>query len=183
VAEVERLMKIGICALFAVALAVPASAALIDGETIQTTYLFPDTSAVFAGPDNAVVGPGTELLGFAGLANVDFSDANILITLERNAGVNDVAFDGFRFFDVNGTIPVITSVNLNPATDYAGFTASRVTFDADTIFVNVANLPGLTSQVISIDLNGPTPVPEPGTFVMIMAGLVLLGRRVMRPLG
>lgn len=82
---------------------------------------------------------------------------------------------------MNGTIPAITSANLNAATNYAGFTGSRVTFDANTIFVNVANLAGLNGQIISIDLNTSSTVPEPGTLSMIVAGLVLVvGRRLVR---
>ena len=91
-------MKIAVCAcLFLVALIAPASATLLTGQTIQATYLFPNTGMVFAGPTNAVVGAGIELASFAGLANVDFSDTNILITLTRDAQVNNVTFDGFRF--------------------------------------------------------------------------------------
>jgi len=80
-----------------VALGLPANASLLNGQTVQSFYLFPNTSAIFFGPTNAVVGPGVELPSFADLANVDFSDTNILITLTRNAGVNNVAFDGFSF--------------------------------------------------------------------------------------
>jgi hypothetical protein len=162
---------------FAFAWTMPASAALLSGQTVQSTYLFPNTATVLFGPTNAVVGAGVELSGFAGFANIDFSDTNILITTIRDAGVNNVAFDGFRFFDVNGLIPDITSVTLNPATNYAGFTSSRLTFDANNVFVNVANLPGLNGQKISIDLNTSASVPEPGTFAMIAAALAVAARR------
>jgi hypothetical protein len=173
-------MKIAICAsVFAVALAIPASASLLTGQTVQSTYLFPNTSTIFSGPTNSVVAGGVELVSFAGLANVDFSDMNILITLTRDAGVNNVAFDGFSFFDVNGTIPAITSVSLNGATNYAGFTGSRITFDADHVFVNVANLPGLNGQEISIDLNAAAAVPEPGTLSMMVAGMMVAGLAVI----
>jgi hypothetical protein len=140
----------------------------------------PNTSAVLAGPNNTVVGPGLEFGSYAGLANIDISDTNILITLTLDAALNNVAFDGFRFFDVNGTIPAITSVTLSAATNYAGFTASRVTFDADTIFVNVENLPGLNGQKISLDLNASTAVPEPGAFVVVGAAFALAAMRALR---
>lgn len=155
---------------------------ILAGQVVQTTYLFPDTSTVFPSgpPTNATVGPGVELTNFAGFADIDFSDTNILITTTRDAQVNNVAFDGFRFFDVFGTIPDDLTAVLNPATTYAGFTQSRLNGgDKDTLFVNVADLPGLKGQVISIDLVEPVgAVPEPATLTLLGGGLaVLLSRR------
>jgi len=119
-----------------------------------------------------------ELPSYAGLADVDFSDTNILITLTRNANVNNVAFDGFRFFDIFGTIPNVNAV-LNPTTTYAGFVASRLAGgDQDTLFVNLANLPGLKGQFISIDLVPTvTTVPEPATLTLVAGGLATLVAR------
>jgi len=156
------------------------AAPILLGQTVQTTYLFPTTSTIFAGPTNSVVGPFVELPNFANLADVDFSDTNIRITLTRNANVNNVAFDGFRFFDIFGTIPNNVNAVLNPSTTYAGFMPSRLAGgDQDTLFVNLANLPGLTGQFISIDLvltTTPT-VPEPATLTLLAGGLATLVAR------
>jgi hypothetical protein len=155
---------------------------ILNGQVVQTTYLFPNTSTVFpgGGPVNSTVGPGVELLNFAGFADIDFSDTNIRITTTRDAGINNVAFDGFRFFDIFGTVPDDLIAVLNPATNYAGFTQSRLAGgDPNTLFVNVENLPGLRGQVISIDLveQGPT-VPEPATLTLLGGGLAtLIARR------
>lgn len=152
---------------------------ILDGQVVQTTYLFPDTSTVFAAPVNATVGAGVELLNYAGFADIDFSDTNIRITTTRDAGINNVAFDGFRFFDIFGTISNNLIAVLNPATTYAGFTASRFAGgDQDTLLVNVANLPGLKGQVISIDLvERVATVPEPATLTLLAGGLATLVAR------
>src|SRR5262245_8010502 len=118
------------------ALLAPAEAVLLTDQTVQTTYLFPDTSTIYAGPTDSIVGVGVELAAnFAGFANIDFSDTNILITANREAQINAVAFDGLEFADVNGTIPAFTSVVLNAATNYAGLNATHVSFDTDHIFL------------------------------------------------
>jgi hypothetical protein len=156
-------------------------APILDGRVVETTYLFPDTSTIFTTPVNATVGAGVELANYAGCCAIDFSNTNIRITLTRNAGINDVAFDGLRFFDIFGTIPNDLDVTLNPATNYAGFDASRLSASGDTLFVNLANLPGLTGQFISIDLaqsgpGGPV-VPEPTTLTLLGGGLATLVAR------
>ena len=152
-------------------------ATILAGQTVQTTYLFPDKSTVLAGPVNSLVGAGVELSNFAGFVNIDFSDTNILITTTRNAFVNNVAFDGLRFTDINGTIPAVT-VSLNAATNYAGFDSSRISLGSNTLFVNVANLAGLQGQIISLDLTLATSVPEPAGFALsaLAVGLLLLFR-------
>lgn len=171
-------MRLSILVLLSAAcLALPLSAGLLEGDTIQTTYLYPNTSTIYSGPVNSVVGPGLELTNFAGVVNIDFSDTNILITLTRNAGINNVAFDGLRFFDVNGAIPSFTSVTLDPSTNYAGMTQSRVTFDANTIFVNVEDLPGLKGQTISLDISAASSAPEPEGFALLGLGLAALALR------
>jgi hypothetical protein len=166
---------IGTLSLVAIAMVSPVQAALLNAQTIETSYRFPDTLTLFGSPVNSVVGAGLELANFVGFVDIDFSDTNILITARRDAGVNNVAFDGLRFTDINNLIPAFTGVTLNALTNYAGFDASRVTFDANTILVNVANLPGLNGQIISIDLSsGATAVPEPSATLGLLAAALLI---------
>jgi hypothetical protein len=124
-----------------------------------------------------------ELPNFASLVTVDFSDTNILITaVANNVGETTGTFHGLRFLDLNGTIPAFTGVTINPTTNFAGFTGTLIDFDDDNILVNLANLPGLQGQVISLDLaaDGDVVIPEPGAFVLMVsgfAGLAMASRR------
>lgn len=169
--QVRRLFMPVTLAVVASAAVIPARANLLAGQTVQVTYLFPNTSTIFAGPVD-VSGPAGTASNFASFVNLSLSDTNILITTTRNAVQNNVAFDGLEFVDLSGNIPNFTNVSLDAATNYSGFTASRVTTSANTIFVNVEDLPGLQGQVISLDIGGSAGVPEPGS--LILSGCALL---------
>jgi len=164
-----------VCAA-ATAFLTPAQADLAVGQTVEVTYLYPDTGTIFSAPQD-VIGPAGTILDFAGFADVTLSDTNILITTDRDAGVNNVAFDGFRFVDLNGNITNFTNVTLDGATNYAGFDPSRVTVAANTIFVNVEDLAGLKGQIISLDIGGTSDVPEPSYWVALGIGLLGLVAR------
>jgi hypothetical protein len=141
----------------------------LNGEVITTTYLFPDTGTIFSGPVDTTVPGG--ISNFAGFADISFSGHNILITADRNAQINDVLFDGFVFFDPNG---IFSTVTLDGSSTYAGLTASGITFNANQIFVNVVGLPGLSGQTISLDINSPSPTPEPSTVLLYGTGMLAL---------
>ncbi len=121
------------------------------------------------------MGPGVELLNFAGYLDIDFSATNILMTTTRGGGPNAVPFDGLRFFDVLSTMPAITGVTLNPSSTYAGLTQAGVSFDADNIRVNLAGLTAQRGQTISLDI---AQVPEPATYGLV--GLALAAAALYR---
>lgn len=159
--------------LVSLAVLAPARADLLVGQTLRVAYLYPDTVTTYAGPTD-VVGPAGTLSNFAGFVDLAFSDTNILITADRNAGINHVSFDGLEFVDLNGNIPNFTNVTVDGATNYAGFDSSRVSVAAHTIFVNVAALPGLQGQIISLDIGAPAAVPEPNSLILIGSVLLIL---------
>ncbi|HSL22779.1 MAG TPA: hypothetical protein VK886_14700 [Vicinamibacterales bacterium] len=141
----------------------PGNNGSFEGGAIATTHLFgdaPDKTTVF-GPVISVVGPGVELRNFgvtvfvngqpmSGFVNVDFSAANILITLVRDQSFG--YHDSLRFADPDGTLRDFAGVQVHPATDYSGFTPSRIRVDADAIDVNLTGLRGLRGQAIHLDV-------------------------------
>lgn len=133
-------------------------AQVLDGHTVATTDfhgIAPDMTTTI-GPVNSVVGAGVELesSGWSDFVRIDFSDNNILITLNMDQPFG--YFEVLRFADANDTIPDFTGVTVNPATNYAGFHASRIFFNSNMIDVNVTALHGLRGQQISLDLVGPS---------------------------
>jgi hypothetical protein len=159
----------------------PVHAEILDGQTVLTELSkhYPhgigDTRSFYS-----VVGPGTELTGIP--IDVDFSDTNILITTRWNIGIGGVQDMGVTFWDANGTIPRFTSVTVNPATTWPGFTPGPLTyFGPNSIYVTLEALGGpyaLAGDQISLDLTAMIPEPASWMLVMMAISLIRLRRRL-----
>ena len=181
----NRALKSGLLTLavgiLATVAAPVANAALLMGKTVSFTYLFPNISTVIGFPadGNYVVGAGVEIPnGFAvGEGSLDISDSNILADFSIFIGYGPALFHGFRITDVNGTIASFTSVSVDAITNMVGFDASRVTFDADNIWVNWQGLGSDPNTVVSININGGGggTVPEPTSLALFAAALFAAG--------
>jgi hypothetical protein len=156
--------------------------ASFNGQVILAEYLFPDSATVLPGqftPAQATVGAAVEFT--SNNIAVDFSSNNILWTnIDPTGGNVDFAppasFNGHQFTDANGTIPAITGVTINPATTIAGFDASRVSFDANSIRANFDSLTVTPDDIVSVDVTFAAAPPAPQEIPSVSAlGLGLLG--------
>ena len=90
---------------------------------------------------------------------VDFSDNALTITLQTSLSSptwNTAPFNGIVFTSPG---PLgIAGATVDPTTTMTGFDNSRVSFDADQIFVNWNGLSYVNGTVVKIDF---APVPEP----------------------
>ena len=179
----RRLVVVAFCVLSFLGSRNAEAAPILLGQMVEVSYRFPDINTVFNGNSvNVLVGAGVEVSNFPvgdPRTNIDLSDTNIFVTYNSASTWTATAFNGLRFFDVNGTIPAISSVTINAATNLGGLDLSRITFDADHIWVNWQGLAFNQQTIVSLDVNA-TAVPEPATMLLLGTGLVSLGLRRMR---
>jgi hypothetical protein len=160
--------------------ATSAQGALLEGKLMdvdlfhRTTVDSPETGV---GSGDFLVGPGVELEDFGSrssppilppLVDIDVSDRQILVTLVQN---QPLAFqEELRFVDPNNNISGFANVFVNPATNWAGFTPSRVLFGSEFILLNLSQLSGLQGQQILLDI-----VPEPTASILLVTGAASCG--------
>lgn len=160
--------------------ATPASAALLLGKTVQLSHDFPVLGSPDAGVTSYTVGTSAPV-DYAGLATYFATDTTFNMNVFCGQGCNwtTTSFNGFVLSDVSSTVDAFTGVTINAATNYLGFDASRVSFDADNIYVN---LQGLTANgTITLDINGAAGgIPEPAAWAMMLAGFGLVGAAMRR---
>jgi hypothetical protein len=162
----------------------PAQAApLLLGETVRYQFLFPCITCDYANAANGnyLVGAGVEVPNIVDArGTLDISNENLYFDFASGGSFNPAAFNGFRITDIFGLIPSFTMVSINAATNMAGFDASRITFDADNIWVNWTGLSFTADTVVSLDLQGGSQtVPDPGSSLLLL-GLGLVGLKAWK---
>jgi hypothetical protein len=163
----------------------PAQAApLLLGQTVQYQYLFPCITCNYANAasGNYLVGAGVEVPNIVDTrGTLDISDANLYFDFTSASSFTVAEFNGFRIRDIFGFIPSFTGVSINGATNMVGFDATRITFDADNIWVNWTGLAFNANTVVSLDLRGGggQTVPDPGSSLLLL-GFGLLGLRALK---
>lgn len=180
-------------ALF-LAAAKPASASLLDGQTVDVAYVIANDSGYTplndpGGYENyqdfgtAVVPTGTDFNSiYLGVFNLVVGD-----TTESITNTNDgTAFccspynQGLLVTLVDPNAPTITSVTYDGSSNLGS--ASDVAFNAHQIFFSV-NDEVFVSGTAHLNIDGIPAAPEPGTLAMGLGGIALAlvaGRRARR---
>jgi hypothetical protein len=166
-------------AALAVAGAMPASALTLTGLTLTTGHQFP-TPGVYddGGPFDFTVGTSSPVSYF-GLADSSIGASQYFVNVYCGSGCSWVGAPANTFVmsDTYGVAPTFTSVAINAATNYVGFDLTRLSFDADNVYVNLNGLDA--NGTIVIDISGGA-VPEPASWALMVAGFGMIGGALRR---
>jgi hypothetical protein len=144
---------------------------------VKDTNTFATTPVNFLVNDTSITDPpeininGTNIVG----GTLTVTDHILYFKYNQSALFDTATFNGYILRDVDTNIPPITSFTVDKATTLAGFGASNVTFDATDLFINVSSLVVRAGDVIEIDVNPPTSVPEPASLTLIAIGGLTCG--------
>lgn len=177
VSIISRLLRaIGLPAIAALAIvAAPAQAGYL-GHSVDADYRFPNIGTVFDGMSTQVVGAGTEFSLFG--VDIDLDDDTIHFSRPGPVSFSPGSFNGWSFFDVFATIDPVIGVEVISST--VGLDNSRLSFDADTVWVNFVNLASATNFDAVVRVRFSTAaVPAPATVALaaFALGIAVLARR------
>ena len=128
-----------------------------EGQTIDYTYLFPTISTVYETTPDVTVGPGVEFPNiipnyFSDLGTVDISNDRVLVTYNQDVFWSSGSFNGFRIFDEFGTVSDIVGVTLLQNGGNPGLDATRISFDANNVYLNSQGLDFQTGDVVELGI-------------------------------
>jgi len=176
--------------LLAIALALPATAAssaVLLGAEVTAQYTYPDLATAYPdatySPQPFIVGAGQDAtisLENVTTFNVDFSDTALDLVFDTtlmnpDPTFTNASFNGLIFTSSNFNL--IDSITIGATTNLAGFDLSRVSIVDDELRLNFAGLTYNTDTVIGLNF---TPVPEPGTWAMMLLGFGAVGFAMRR---
>lgn len=160
----------------------PAQAALLTGKCLDYQYLYPASGIRYANADNGLkcVGEGIEVRNVVdGIGTLDLGDDFLEVRFGVNSSFNEAWFNGFRLSDVTGSIDLFAAIGIDPLSNLAGFSMTRIRFDADTLWVDWQGLAFGPQTVLRLNFVGALPradevhaVPEPGSLLLATAALI-----------
>jgi hypothetical protein len=166
-----KIKSIGLIAALAICGISDASASFV-GDTVDLSYAAPTASNIEANFGTQVVNPQANFTNAeTGIGQVIVNSDSIVFNGNGSHFVADT-FNGFEITD--GTHSLITNVSLGSST-VPGFTASDISFSANSVFFNLEGLTAGSSEQITLDVTFSSAVPEPSTWAMMILGFAGIG--------
>lgn len=167
-----------IAAVALTVVALTSQATIVIGDTVNVTHYYPDLSSSTDLGDQVVP---TGSFKYFDLYEVTVSDTYMTLNAFCGASCSfDTAdFNGAVLWDLTNAL--FTGVSIDASSDYVGFDASRLSFDADHVYINMQGLDA--NGFLRINFDGDTvgiTVPEPESLTLVglaLAGLVLTRRK------
>jgi hypothetical protein len=148
-----------------------ANADFLEGQQMSLEIAWPTQTNINDTFGPFTVGPGPEVT----ISNmpplidcvVDVSDGSLTIEYPNSASALSATFNGCILTEESVTIPPFQMAIVDPSTTVAGFSQSRVSFDATHVYINNSGLIFQPGQIIKVNF---TAIPEPSTFALLGVG-------------
>lgn len=185
-----RLIAISVALWFGFSASI-ANAGIFDGQTVNYQYYFPDLSTPYAAAANGnyLVDSAVEVADVVdGHGTIDFGSDGFVISFTDSSSFSSATFNGFVISDISSTLNPFSSFSLVSNTSVMGTPA--LSFDSDHLYVNWEGFSFTSGNLVfsvtsfadndNIITDTISAVPEPETYVMLLAGLGLVGYIVRR---
>lgn len=169
-------MKRTLLSLLLMAAAVNANATLV-GDTVTASHLFPTTSSTIGSSSTTVTNGTGDIMRPYYYYTVNVEADRVLINEPSNPGWNTaLSFNGLFIDSLNDSTgkPLI---GITVDTNISNWSNARLTFDADSIWVNLGLGSSLGAGYLNLilDFGNRNSVPEPSALALAMLGFAGLG--------
>lgn len=157
------------------------------GENLQLDYRHPDINTIYLGSSyQFTVSNSIEIPNLVSLFSVDVTDTGIVLDWFHEPNqFTPSAFNGIALIDYTGAIGPFLDVTIDPVTNLSGFDSSRISFDANNIYVNFESLNYNINDIVKLDITtGPNAsiVPLPATVWLFGTAIAsLMGIKRCKP--
>ena len=155
-----------------------ASAATLDltGQRIGIEYYFPTRDDRYSETQTNTVGVDgpSNVVGYFDLS---FTGTTASVNFLYDVTWTSAAFNGFRLFDIDGTIPdFVATIGAGSAIG-----ASALTGDANNAYLNWQGANFTPQSTVTINFAAAAgAVPEPATWAMMIGGIGMVGGAMRR---
>lgn len=151
-------------------------AALLNGQTVNFQYLYPELTTpetLWSTNGNFFVDDSVEIANITmQSSSLDIRDSQLFIRFFYSANFELAAFNGFKL-TVGAGVDDFTSVTIDALTTWDNFSADRIDFGSDYIFINWQGFAFNAGDVLVLNIGTDgEQVPEPTSLALLSLAML-----------